>query len=152
MTYKKNSLKRILVLCILLAVSCEEPGEPINCVNTSTKDGIAYVDDKVFNGQCYIYASDGVIVRLRSYKRGKLNGIQKAWYHPNREIAYIGYRKNGHIHGKYIGYHKNGNLQAEGKLKKGYYTGLWKYYDEMGKLIQEKRFINGKAVDSTYIN
>jgi antitoxin component YwqK of YwqJK toxin-antitoxin module len=152
MTYKKNYLNKILVLCMLLVVSCEETSEPIDCVITVNQNGITFVDNKKFTGQCYIYAVDGKIVRLNSYKRGKPSGVHKAWYHPTGILAYEGSRKNGEIHGKYVGYHENGSIQAEGKLKKGFYAGKWKYYNDKGELILEKRFINGKAVDSTYIN
>ena len=152
MTYKILKFKYLALFCTIFILSCNNDDvEPIDCVVTLTDNDITYVDEKKFTGQCYIYAADGVIVRLRSYKRGKLNGIQKGWYHPDRELAYVGYRKNGEIHGKYQGYYKNGNIQAEGNMRRGYYSGKWKYYDEIGTLIMEKSFYKGKAVDSTLI-
>ena len=153
MRYKIIKYKYLALFCTMFIISCNnDEVEPIDCVVTITDNNITYVDGNKFNGQCYIYASDGVIVRLRSYKRGQLNGIQKAWYYPDRELAYIGYRKNGEIHGKYTGYHRNGSIQAEGNMRRGYYSGKWKYYDESGKLIMEKSFYKGEAVDSILIN
>jgi hypothetical protein len=46
MTYKKNYLNKILVLCMLLVVSCEETSEPIDCVITVNQNGITFVDNK----------------------------------------------------------------------------------------------------------
>ncbi len=152
MRYKTIKFKYLALFCTIFIISCNnDEVEPVDCVITVTEENKAYVEDKLFTGQCYVYASDGVIVRLRTYKRGILHGVQKAWYHPEETIAYIGHRRKGKIHGKYTGYHRNGSIQAEGKMRKGYYNGTWKYYDDIGTLIMEKSFYKGKAVDSTLI-
>ena len=152
MRYKIIKYKFLALFCTIFILSCNNDDvEPIDCVEPLTDNNITYVDGKKFTGQCYIYAADGIIVRLRSYKRGKLNGIQKGWYHPDRELAYVGYRKNGEIHGEYTGYYKNGSQQAEGRFKRGHYDRKWLYYNENEQLVMEKSFYNGKVIDSTLI-
>ena len=96
--------------------------EPIDCAITVNQNGITFVDDKNLLDNATIYAVDGKIVRLNSYKRGKPSGVHKAWYHPTGILAYEGSRKNGEIHGKYVGYHENGSYTSRRKLKKGFYA------------------------------
>ena len=153
MIYKIFKIRNLTLSSLIFIISCTNTNdsEPIDCINTITKNSITYVNEEKFTGQCYVYADNRQIVRLSSYKNGKPNGVYKGWYYQTGILAYEGRRKNGHIHGDYIGYREDGTLQAEGKFKKGFYNGVWKYYNNFEELILEKRFINGKAVDSTLI-
>ena len=151
MIYKIIKITYLSLLSLIFIISCTNESEPVDCAITVSSNSITYVNDKKFTGQCYVYAANGQIVRLSSYKKGKPSGVYKAWYYPSGILAYEGRRKNGHIHGDYIGYREDGTIQAEGKFKKGFYNGVWKYYNNSEELILEKRFINGKAVDSTLI-
>ena len=151
MIYKITKITYLALLSLIFIISCTNESEAVDCAITVTSNSKTYVNDKKFTGQCYVYASDGQIVRLLSFKKGIPSGVYKAWHFPNGNLAYEGNRKNGHIHGNYIGYREDGTMEAKGKFKKGYYHGIWKYYDSYEKLVLEKRFINGKVVDSTLI-
>ena len=153
MIYKIFKIRNLILSSLIFIISCTstKDSEPIDCVNTLTNNSITYVNDKKFTGQCYVYADNRQIVRLSTFKKGIPSGVYKGWYYPSGILAYEGRRKNGQIHGDYVGYREDGTKQAEGKFKKGFYNGLWKYYDNSEELVLEKRFINGKAVDSILI-
>jgi antitoxin component YwqK of YwqJK toxin-antitoxin module len=48
-----------------------------------------------------------------------------------------------------VKYYRNGQLELEGKLKKGYRTGIWQIYNEKGELIEEVKYDDrGKPVNN----
>lgn len=150
---KKYIFLSLIVLFILNSCSnvyeSEAFTKPINCINMVYSGGIAYLDDEIYTGACIVYTSDNKKSRLLSFVDGTPNGKHEGYYHPGEEIEYLGNRKNGEIHGEYIRYHLNGEVHISGTLKKGYRTGKWKFFNNKGKLFEEKKYFNGKVVDST---
>ncbi len=55
--------------------------------------------------------------------------------------------KDGFRDGHYREYYPNGEVKIKGHYKSDQRSGTWKYYNESGKLIQRKKFEEGKEVD-----
>tara|TARA_B100000963_G_C22367208_1_gene554244 strand:- start:158 stop:622 length:465 start_codon:yes stop_codon:yes gene_type:complete len=150
----KKYLFLTLIILILLN-SCNNNYEseaftnPINCINMMYKNNLAYLDDILYTGACLVYTSDNKKSRLLSFVEGVPNGKHEGYYYPGEEVEYSGNRKKGEIHGNYVRYHLNGTIHISGKLKKGFRIGKWKFYDNEGKLFEEKKYFNGKVSDST---
>ena len=146
-------LKLSLILLLIYSCSTNEVKEPVDCVNMVYKEGMAYFEDQVFSGSCIVYTGDKKMNQLLSFKRGAPSGVHEGYYYPGEELEFRGNRKRGEIHGDYQRYHLNGELHMSGKLKKGFRVGLWSIYDNKGKLLEERKYFNGKIIDSTtYIN
>ena len=144
--------KRLLICFILLSIlGCQnEPKEIIKC-NINTQNGIGYYPEGVvFNGSCNIYYKDSIVFKTRTYKKGRL--IKEVGYHlPGGELEYIGYRKNGHIHGDFESYYTNGTKSIEGRLNEGLYVGKWNYWDDDGSLNKTLIYNKeGKKIDSIF--
>ena len=74
-----------------------------------TKNGITYTDGKVFNGKCNIFYNDTLLWKTRTYKRG-MEVKEISYYVPGGELEYVGYKKNGLIHGDFVSYYPNGEI------------------------------------------
>ena len=46
----------------------------------------------------------------------------------------------GNRNGEIIKFHENGEVKAKGKYENGEKDGLWKNYDESGKLINKEKY------------
>ena len=141
--------KNIILLLFLLIVSCQNNSTEITNCNVNTSNGIGYVDGKIYTGTCNLFFNDSILWKTRSYKNGKL--IKEVSYHlPGGELEYIGNSKDGEVHGNFISYYRNGNVSIEGKMKMGYYDGVWKYYDEDGSLNKTLTYKNRELTDSIF--
>ena len=130
-------------------VQCEsykqEPAVDGECNRLRSFEGITTLNGEKYSGSCVIRV-EGKKTDIKSFKNGIPHGMYKKFYYPSENIEFIGYRKNGEIHGDYIMYHENGNIAIKGALKRGYYTGEWYYYDDQGILRDQKRFRRGKEI------
>ena len=150
----KKTLLSLIITISFIIISCEsykkESSLVVKCSQLKTISGITTLNDKVFTGSCLILIENKQN-KLKSFKRGMRHGVYKTYYFPSEKIEYIGYRKNGKIHGEYNKYHENGQIMVAGKFRNGYYRGTWKFYDDTGNLIQERRYkINGEVIESNY--
>ena len=110
----------------------------LNCYSLIEVEGITYFIGEPFTGSCLMFNGENK-AELQSFENGLLNGLQIGYY-PNGEIFYVGYRKNGEIHDKFIRYHLNGEIETEGQFSEGFYRGIFKFYDENGKLLEIKKY------------
>lgn len=62
------------------------------------------------------------------------------YFFENGEEANISFYKHGVLHGFIQVKRPNGNLHYTGEFAEGQKVGDWKYYDEQGRLTQEKNF------------
>lgn len=121
----------------------------------------SYKIEENFTGKIVKKYGNGQLQSLENFKNGKLNGELKEFY-KDGTLFQIGSFKDGEMEnikvfdengnlkfevtfedriGYHKGYHPNGTLSEEGKTYKGDEIGIWKYYDEKGKLINEKLFV-----------
>ena len=150
----KKTLLSLIITISLIIISCEsykkESSLVVKCSQLKTISGITTLNDKVFTGSCLI-SIENIKNNLKSFKKGLPHGVYKRYYFPSEKLEYIGYRKNGKIHGEYYKYHENGKIMVAGKFRNGYYSGTWKFYDDTGNLVQERRYKrNGKVIESNY--
>ena len=145
--FTMNRINKKLVLLTLMFLGCSE-NDILPC-NLDTQNNLTYSNGKLFNGTCHVMVENDVILKTLTYKRGKLSK-EIAYYKDSGGLEYIGYRdKEGHITGKFVKYYRNGQLELEGKLKKGYRTGIWQIYNEKGELIEEVKYDDrGKPVNN----
>jgi antitoxin component YwqK of YwqJK toxin-antitoxin module len=47
-------------------------------------------------------------------------------------------------HGPYFYYYEGGKLKISGNFKNDKKDGIWKYYDENGKMIKSETYLNGE--------
>ena len=140
--------KTILLSFLLITTSCAE--KSIEPCNLSTESGITYVDGKIFTGSCHIFYGDTILKQTLTYKRGVITKQVNYYLTEEEQIEYIGYWKDGKIHGDFESYYENGNMSIQGQLTEGQYDGEWDYWDEDGSLNKELTYDMGEVTDSIY--
>ena len=121
-----------LILASLISCTNVEPGEITEC-SLNTLNNLAYFEDSIFSGTCNTFYADSILWKTTTYKKGKVVK-EIGYYIPGGELEYVGYKKNGHIHGDFENFHKNGKIKMTGKFIKGYREGNWNYHNEEGEL------------------
>ena len=116
-----------------------------------------YQIDENFTGQVIKKYKDGQVESIENFKNGKLNGEFKEFFEDG-SLFQVGTFKNGEMKnirvfyengnlkfeqnlkdrkGRYKGYYPNGQLEEEGEVFQGEKIGVWRYYNEEGKLSSE---------------
>jgi antitoxin component YwqK of YwqJK toxin-antitoxin module len=116
-----------------------------------------YQIDENFTGQIIKKYKDGQVESIENFKNGKLNGEFKEFFEDG-SLFQVGTFKNGEMKnirvfyengnlkfeqnlkdrkGRYKGYYPNGQLEEEGEVFQGEKIGVWRYYNEEGKLSSE---------------
>tara|TARA_Y100000996_G_C22318043_1_gene559084 strand:+ start:141 stop:581 length:441 start_codon:yes stop_codon:yes gene_type:complete len=138
----------ILYSFLLLILGCAE--KSIEECNLLTESGITYVDGKIFTGSCHIFYGDTILKQTLTYKRGVITKQVNYYLTEEEQIEYIGYWKDGKIHGDFESYYENGTMSIKGQLIEGQYDGEWDYWDEDGSLNKELTYDMGEVTDSIY--
>lgn len=93
------------------------------------------------NGLFTSWYANGDIHRMVNYKHGKMDGLYRSWY-PNGQLRLQTVYKDGLHHydqntGKfsYLKWHPNGQLHTGANYEYGEMYGLYKQWDENGKLL-----------------
>jgi len=82
------------------------------------------------------YESD-TLYREWNYSSGQLNGESYS-YHPDGKPFSMHTYVNGKKNGPYRTWHSNGQLYIEGQWKDDVPVGMWRFYAEDGRLMQER--------------
>ncbi len=142
----KKKLLSLIITISFIIVSCEsykkESSFVVKCNQLKTIQGLTTLNGTKFTGSCEVEGDDSgiaIVYAVKSFKKGVPHGVHKRYYYPTNKFDYVGYRKKGHIHGPYTKYYQNGNIMITGQFKKGLYSGEWMFYDEQGKLLEERR-------------
>jgi antitoxin component YwqK of YwqJK toxin-antitoxin module len=85
----------------------------------------------IIHGPVTLYFESGERNEIRSYSNGKMDGTWITWNQEGVKVAEANYR-NGKKH-----WDDNGTLRFEMHYTNGEKTGLWKMFDESGKLVSE---------------
>ncbi len=130
-----------------LLVSCQNKKTETLIVDTwangKPKKTIEYIVDK--NGNKTIYKETMFFQNEKTFIEGtynpqqQRNGIWTSWFENGKKNSQ-GIFVNGKEDGKYTVWYPNGNLHYVGQYKNGKKTGTWKFYDESGKLLNEKTY------------
>lgn len=92
------------------------------------------IDTSIKNGPVIRRYANGIIKERSYYIAGKRQGECQSFY-PNGKLWSDDYFTAGLIDGATTSYYDNGQKRYEGTCSKGKPTGIWKYYDNTGKLI-----------------
>ena len=141
--------KYLLSILILIFFGCENNSKEILPCNFSVDNGLTYVDGKLYTGTCNFMFNDTLLIKTRTYKRGKT--IEEISYYNDGSIEYIGKQKDGVIHGDFVSYYNNGTKSIEGELDMGQYIGEWNYWDDDGSLNKTLNYDKqGNIIDTIY--
>lgn len=94
--------------------------------------GFFYADDftgetTLKHGKWSYWNRDGLLVEVRNYIKGDLNGEVLAYYN-NGKMKEKGYFKMGVQDSVFSAWYDNGKIQATGKFKNGEPVDLWTTY------------------------
>ena len=94
------------------------------------------------------FYEDGTIKSATTYKNGKKNGVEHAFYTDGATLRYAKNYEFGRLHGLQQVYSQNAVLIVEENYKKGRLNGRSRYYED-GLLKKEIDYRNG-TIDRTY--
>lgn len=94
------------------------------------------------------FYEDGTIKSAITYKNGKKNGVEHAYYPDGATLRYAKNYEHGRLHGLQQTYSKDAILIQEESYKKGQLDGRSRYYND-GLLYKEIEYNHGK-LDGTY--
>ncbi len=92
--------------------------------------------DTLQEGDFMMRYPNGVIQIRGYYKNGKREGEWVAFF-PSGKVQSEGYFTQGKRDHKGTVYYDNGQKMYEGMYKEGYQVGVWRFYDNTGKLKEE---------------
>ena len=138
---KKFSL--ILSISFFLQISCSQHSKKVSEVIESFPDGTVKVEQHYT-----VSGSDTISVDLLEYHpdgalkmrgplddEGKRHGMWEAFY-PDSTLWSKGNYTHGLADGSRTVWYPNGQKRFEGEYLKGKEVGLWKFWDEQGKLLK----------------
>ena len=134
--------KTYYLLAFLLVFLCCTDSKEFDCnKDLSFKDGLTYLDNKLFTGGCIGRFENGEIKSIQAYINGQDNGIWK-FYFENGNIETDGRFLNGKKIGVWTYRYYNGNLKQISKYDSlGRKNGIWEFYDFKGKLLGKQEYI-----------
>ena len=138
---KRNIIRSLIVYCLLCIffLSCSE-NKPKVEETVSVSDTILKISAEkkvpVENGVYEERYANGLIKVKGNYRGGKRHGSWVVFF-DNGKIWSEGMYVNDIREGSSVVYHANGQKYYEGKYKDGKETGVWKFWDEKGNMMNE---------------
>ena len=99
----------------------------------------------LLSGTCIQYYSDGSFKEKGSYQEGKKNGLFQSFYPNGRMSGQFNWSLDK---GEGAGFHPNGEVSYTATWIAGKPDGLWKYFDEQGRLSHEELYRDGVVISS----
>jgi len=96
-----------------------------------------------------LYYETGKIQKKQIWQIGKCNKVTRIYYDSKKKLTSVIGKAKGYCYCNITEYHPNGKIKEKGKLSADYAfaegneypkIGIWKYYDERGKLIGKKKY------------
>ncbi|MFW6094848.1 MAG: toxin-antitoxin system YwqK family antitoxin [Bacteroidota bacterium] len=104
------------------------------------KSSVIYKNGKVDNYAVFYYDNPSNTIMINATFNQDMLINEYREFHKNGQLkAQIGY-KQGKPEGEARFYYPNGNPKITGKYKEGEQKGKWKFYNQFGELIRERRF------------
>lgn len=127
--------------------SCEKR---INCnYDLIYKDGLTYLNNDLFTGDCESYYESGIIMNKQTYINGMDNGEWK-YYFQNGKLETSAEFTNNKKSGQWRYYYDNGSLRQISYYKDGLKDSIWTRFNPDSTIIWKRKFINDKQVDFQY--
>lgn len=86
------------------------------------------------HGLCTKYAETGIVILKQEYQNGERHGGCWSWW-PNGEERGKCLYLNDILHGDAVEYYANGHKELHAQYKMGVPTGIWRRWDETGKIV-----------------
>jgi len=118
-------------------------------VNPATGERFAFDDalgwQTLWNGQQVLRYPSGLPKLVRSFKKGKLHGLQKTFYEEGMLQGEVPYEK-GQVTGELRQYDRQGRLELRCEYRHGKRHG-WSYlYGADGKVRSQEKYLDGQRV------
>jgi len=97
------------------------------------------------DGTAVKWRTDGSLEAIETFKEGVASGSSRSWY-PNGQLMVDRKTLGGRKEGQCTAWYPNGNLKEQGGYSNDLREGLWKHYNEAGKLDAEVLFRRGEEV------
>jgi antitoxin component YwqK of YwqJK toxin-antitoxin module len=120
-------------------VNDEPTGSYVDYYENGNKKKEGTLDKGSMIGTWKHYYENGKLQREETRNAsGSLEGVNKAYFE-NGNMKYLSNFKNGKENCTlYKEWYENGKLKMEGEVKDGESVGLWKFYDESGKVSEQQ--------------
>ncbi|MGC4104054.1 toxin-antitoxin system YwqK family antitoxin [Ferruginibacter sp.] len=120
-------------------------------MNGKVKDSVNYFNDRE-NGNYKAYSEQGILIKDCNYKGGRLIDYFKEYF-TNGQLRIEGQytQAKGYIKVRLISIGR-GNGKMNSRIvdrlidNKPLKQGVWKYYNEQGKLVKTEKYLNGKRI------
>ncbi len=120
-------------------------------MNGQIKDSVDYLDDRE-NGNYRAYSEKGILTKDCNYKGGRLIGYFKEYF-PNGKLKVQGQytQAKGYIKVHMISIGR-GNSKRNSRIvnrlidNKPLKQGVWKFYNDQGKLLKTEKYLNDKKI------
>jgi antitoxin component YwqK of YwqJK toxin-antitoxin module len=100
----------------------------------------------VVNGVYHEFNKHGVLVCEGKMVDGLREGEWREYYDTG-ELAIIQHYVKGEPHGRFMSYHMNGSKWSEGTHSNGKCCGMFRVYDEQGKLVRTMIYKEGVLLE-----
>lgn len=100
-----------------------------------------YSGDKL-DGTSFKYYANGKVAESKTWKEGVLSGAWNVFY-DNGQLKFGTFFVGGKLQGPLKAYGYEGQKSVEGAYCNDLKEGVWRYYDETGKLIRERKYRAG---------
>jgi antitoxin component YwqK of YwqJK toxin-antitoxin module len=131
-----------LIVFVLFIASCGTTlqEEIVESYNDGTPKRVKYFqgeeNDKFLKKEIFYYENGNKRVEGEYNKEGKKDGKWAYWYKDGKKWS-EGYFSEGVNDKKRTTWHESGSIHYEGTYDKGTRVGIWKFYDEDGKMVKE---------------
>ena len=139
---KKIILFSTIFSIVLFSCNTEKTTDEKNKINTTdttaafAPEALVPKKDSIPEGKYEERHPNGLIKTKGEYAGGKRHGIWLSFYPEGNVWSECAY-KNGVKEGQTITYYPNGNKRYEGFYTNDKESGIWKYWEENGKLSKE---------------
>ena len=97
------------------------------------------IDTSIKDGPVIRRFANGVIKERSNYVNGRRQGECQSFY-PTGKLQSDDFFQAGLLNGSTLTYYENGEKRYEGTYTQGKPSGVWKFYDDKGKLLHSKDY------------
>jgi len=100
----------------------------------------------VANGPTRVYGPDGNLLREGMMKNGKRDGVMTEYWESSKTPKRVVRYRDGSVDGPVTEYYQSGKIKRKVSIKNEAYHGEERLYNEDGKVVQTRYWIDGKVV------
>ncbi|MEP6796298.1 MAG: hypothetical protein ABJB16_18365 [Saprospiraceae bacterium] len=138
---------RYLFLLAVLLVSCQKQNTKVE-VDPYSGFKTTYAlnpKDQSYQGPYTKVDSSGVLLEKGVYEAGQLQGIRELYF-PDGKVKVRERYSKGQMTDLYEYFFPNGQLQLQGDYVDGAMYGVWRKYNEAGKLLEEVMMVQNEEM------